>query len=235
MIRTFFGIIILVTATFIAGLTVIFAGIFNPYSGLIRITARTWTKSLLWIAGTEIEVVGLENIDREKQYIFMGNHQSHFDVLVLFYSLDMTIRFIAKKELFKIPVFGWALTASGMIKVDRGNRQKAVASIQKAFSKLNRKVSICIFPEGTRSPEGVLLPFKKGGFVMAIDSGIPIVPISISGTKNILRKHSIRLNPGKVKMVISPPVDVTEYKYENRAELADKVRGIVEKNIDENY
>jgi 1-acyl-sn-glycerol-3-phosphate acyltransferase len=222
--------------TLISGFGVIICGIlFNPYGKAVKFFSDIWAKSILFTAGTKIVVEGLENVDPEKHYIFIGNHQSHFDVLVLFATLPLTIRFIAKKELFPIPVFGWALYASGMIKIDRGDREKAMKSMAKAIETIRRQVSVAIFAEGTRSASGEILPFKKGGFVMAIKGNIPIIPVSISGSRAILQKHSLRVTSGKVRIIYGKPIDTTGYNYEQREELMERTRKIITEKFDKDY
>jgi 1-acyl-sn-glycerol-3-phosphate acyltransferase len=235
MLRTIFTILTIIVITFILStLTVVF-GIFGPYSKIIYYIAKTWTNSILFSAGVKLKIEGLEKIDKSKSYIFIGNHQSHFDVLSVFSALPLTVRFMAKKELFNIPVFGWALYASGTIRIDRTNRSRAIESMNKALDRIKKGVSVVIFPEGTRSEDGKIREFKKGGFVLAIKGDIPIIPISISGSRFILRKHSNRINAGDIKIVISDPIHTKDYGYGGRKKLNDYVRNIIIKNYDEHY
>jgi 1-acyl-sn-glycerol-3-phosphate acyltransferase len=235
MIRTVFTMITIIVMTFLCGLMVIFLWPFGSYNIVTNKTALLWAKSILWAAGTKVEVYGLDKIDLKKSFVFVGNHQSHFDVLAAFSILPLTVRYIAKKELFRFPIFGWAMTAAGIIKVDRSNREKAIKSIEKAAETIKKGVSIIMFPEGTRSSDGEIHKFKKGAFVLATKSNVPIVPISISGTRRILEKHSLKLNPGKVKIVISDPVDSSNYKLEDRDQFATDVRQIIIDNFDKNF
>lgn len=227
--------IVIVIMTILCGILVILLYPWGPYNKVTNGAAKLWANSILLSAGTKIEVVGLNKIDLNKQYIFVGNHQSHFDVLSAFSVLPLTIRYIAKKELFRIPLFGWAMTAAGVIKVDRSDREKAIKSIEKAIETIKKGVSIMMFPEGTRSSDGKIHKFKKGAFVMAIKGQIPVVPVSISGTRNILKKHSWRLNPGKVKVVISDPIYPSKYTYDNRELFAADTRKAIINNFDSNY
>jgi 1-acyl-sn-glycerol-3-phosphate acyltransferase len=142
---------------------------------------------------------------------------------------------MAKKELFKIPIFGWSLYASGTIRIDRSNRERAIQSMNNALDRIKRGVSVVVFPEGTRSEDGKIRDFKKGGFVLAIKGGITIVPISISGSRFILRKNSLRFHPGNIKIVISDPIQTKNYGYQERRKLSDKVRKIIIDNYDEHY
>jgi 1-acyl-sn-glycerol-3-phosphate acyltransferase len=236
MIRTFVGMLTVLVMTLICASAAIVSGLFNPYSRLIYYLGSIWSRSILWVAGARIIVEGLQHIDFNKQYVFIGNHQSHFDVLTVFSRIPMILRFLTKKELFKIPLFGWALTAVGMIKIDRANHEESVKSMNEALELMRRnKISLVVFPEGTRSPDGKLGVFKKGGFVIAIRGKIPIIPVSISGSRFVLPKHSLRAKPGTIKMVIGQPIDSGEYTYLTRDELMNRTIITIKNNIDTAY
>lgn len=235
MFRTIFTVITVIIMTLICSSLATIFGIFGPYSIIVYYIAKIWTNSILFAAGVRLEIEGLDNIDPKKSYIFIGNHQSHFDVLSVFSTLPLTVRFMAKKELFKIPVFGWSLYASGTIKIDRSNRQRAITSMNNALDRIKRGVSVVVFPEGTRSEDGKIRDFKKGGFVLAIKGGIPIVPVSISGSRFILPKNIVRINPGKIKIVFSNPIQTKDYGYQQREKLSIDVRNIIIKNYDEKF
>jgi 1-acyl-sn-glycerol-3-phosphate acyltransferase len=236
MIRTFFGMIVVVIMTLICGLGAVLAGAFNPYSRVVYYLGLIWARCILWIAGARLIIEGLQNIDLKRQYVFIGNHQSHFDVLTVFSAIPLIMRFLTKKELFKIPVFGWALSAVGMIKIDRAHHEESVKSMNEALEVMRRnKISLVVFPEGTRSPDGKLGTFKKGGFIIAIKGKIPIVPISISGSRFVLPKHSSRATPGPIKMVIAKPIETGNYTYLNRDELMTRTIDTIKNNIDPAY
>src|SRR6185369_12254956 len=150
------------------------------------------------IANTEmmISVHGREHVEPRRTYVVMSNHQSHYDVAVIYYVLGPTIRMVGKRELFRLPIFGPALRAAGFISVDRANHRSAVLSLEDATEKLLGGTPIWIAPEGTRSPTGELLPFKKGGFVLAMTTGTPILPVTIRGTREALRAKGVRTKPG---------------------------------------
>ena len=186
--------------------------------------AQLWARSILWASGVTVTVIGAEHLAEAGSSILMPNHQSHFDIPVLLGALDTEFRWLAKAELFKIPIFGRAMRGCGYISIDRSNRQSAFASIGKAFDTIRGKVSVLIFPEGTRSPDGQLLPFKKGGFVLAVDAGVPILPIGVHGTRRILPKNRLLLDPGPVVLYLHPPIDTREYDREHKELLMDVVR-----------
>lgn len=235
MVRTFITMIAILVMTFICGVLIILLWPFGQYNIITNYLALIWARTILFFAGTKLEVEGLEKIDKNRPYIFVGNHQSHFDVLSAFSVLPQPVRYIAKKELFKFPIFGWAMMAAGIIKVDRSNREKALKSIDTAVETIKKGVSITIFPEGTRSHDGNIHKFKKGAFVMAMKGQIPIVPVAISGARYILKKHSLRLKPGKVKIIILDPIDPSNYDYESRDKYAEDTRQIIINNFDINY
>ncbi|MEJ2545447.1 MAG: lysophospholipid acyltransferase family protein, partial [Calditrichaceae bacterium] len=144
-------------------------GLFSTYSDPINNFIRFWAKTILKISGIKVEIVGLENVNPEIPVVYMANHGSLFDILASFYAIPGAARFIAKKELFRIPFFAQGMQIVGMIKIDRGNSAKARATINEAIDVMKKGVSVIIFPEGTRSREGNIRPFKKGGVILAIN------------------------------------------------------------------
>ncbi len=235
MIRTAFTMITVIVVTSVVSFLCVVFSVFGSYSKIINYLAKFWTRSILFSAGVKLVIEGLDKVDKNKSYIFIGNHQSHFDVMAVFSVLPLKARFMAKKELYKIPLFGWALAATGTIKIDRSNREKSIVSMNNALERIKQGVSIAIFAEGTRSKDGSINAFKKGGFVLAIKGGIPIVPVSVSGSRFILPKHSLKVKPGKIKMVFSDPINTRKYSYQDREKLSELTRSIILKNFDKNY
>lgn len=173
---------------------------------------EAWASRVIRNAEILLTVRGRENIERGKTYVVMSNHQSHYDVPVLYYVLGPKMRMVAKKELFGLPVFGRAIRSAGFVEVDRQNREKAITSLEDAKRQLEAGTNIWIAPEGTRSPTGELLPFKKGGFMLAMATGAPILPISIQGTREVLRAKGMRSRPGvEVSVTIHPPIDPSRF------------------------
>lgn len=167
-----------------------------------------WASRVVANSEMMISVHGRENVDPKATYLVMSNHQSHYDVAVIYYTLGSRIRMVAKRELFHLPVFGRAMRAAGFISVDRGNKESAIASLADARRTLEEGTPIWIAPEGTRSPTGELLPFKKGGFVLAVETGTPVLPVSIAGTREVLRAKGMLSRAGvEVFVTIHPPVD----------------------------
>ncbi|MBW2433993.1 MAG: 1-acyl-sn-glycerol-3-phosphate acyltransferase, partial [Deltaproteobacteria bacterium] len=158
--------------------------------------------------------------------------QSNFDIPVLLGYLTVQFRWLAKMELFKIPIFGHAMRKAGYISIDRNNRESAFKSLELAAEKIRNGVSVLIFPEGTRSRDGRIQPFKKGGFVMAIESGVPIVPVIISGARAIMTKGKFRVNPGQIRLSIQKPIDTTIYSRDTKEALMERVRRVICDNFE---
>jgi 1-acyl-sn-glycerol-3-phosphate acyltransferase len=173
---------------------------------------ESWARRVIGNARTRISVAGRENVTAGVPYVVMSNHQSHYDVAVIYSVLGGSVRMIAKKELFRFPVFGRAMEAAGFIAVDRSNHERAVASLDDAKEKLASGIPIWIAPEGTRSRTGDLLPFKKGGFVLALGTGAPILPITIRGTRDVLEAKSLFTHTDVlVSVTIHPPIEMERY------------------------
>ncbi|WP_456369811.1 lysophospholipid acyltransferase family protein [Thermodesulfatator atlanticus] len=183
-----------------------------------------WLSNMVRIAGVRLEVRGLEHIRPEENYIFAANHQSQFDIPVIGTILPHKISWLAKKSLFKIPFFGWGLLAAGCVPIDRENPRKGLESLMLAVGKTKEGFSVLIFPEGTRSPDGRLQPFKVGGFILAIKSGLPVVPIAICGTREVLPKGKLLLKPGLVRVKIFPPIPTKGLTLRDKHKLAELVR-----------
>ena len=216
---------------FISFWCVIFSFIPNSENRIHKI-ANLWAKILLLMSNTKVEVIGKENILRGKPQIFMANHQSDFDILIVLGHIPGQFRWIAKKELFLIPIFGTAMKSAGYIEIDRHNHEKAIQSLDEAALRIREGKSVMSFPEGTRSRDGEIKSFKHGIFYLAIKSGAPIIPVSIVGSGKIMPKRSLKVTPGRVRLVIDKPIDVKNYTIENRHELIDKVRKVIINNYD---
>ncbi|MGQ9921345.1 MAG: lysophospholipid acyltransferase family protein [Desulfobacca sp.] len=234
MLVTVWFYFVLVITTIIASTLVILVTALKPQSELpLRIT-HYWGIILLRCAGVDLQVEGLENLDLSRPYVFAANHQSGFDIFALLAALPR-VKFLAKKELFRIPLFGPALARTGSLPIDRSNRQAALKSIELAAAAVRQGSSIVIFPEGTRSTTKELLPFKKGGFVLAIKSGQPIVPVSLSGTGNVLPRGRGRIQSGPIKVVFGQPIATDAFKNVNKDEIMTLLREAIGKNYDPDY
>ncbi|MFB3924609.1 MAG: lysophospholipid acyltransferase family protein [Syntrophales bacterium] len=189
-----------------------------------------WARFLLFIANVKVDVIGKENALIGKPQIFMANHQSWFDIFIVFAHIPAQFSWIAKKELFSIPFFGTALRRLGTIEIDRKHHASALKSIDAAAQKIRDGKSVVTFPEGTRSMDGEIQPFKKGVFHLALKSGVPIVPISIVGSREIMPKKSLKIHPGKIVMVIGEPIEIDGYSVETIEELITRVRTAIAGN-----
>jgi 1-acyl-sn-glycerol-3-phosphate acyltransferase len=227
MIRTAFIILYGLPVTTVLCIIAIIVSFFSHTGNSVHIIARIWAKSILFVSGIKVEVEGLTNIDPSKSYVYMSNHRSNFDIPVLLGCLPIQFRWLAKAELFKIPIFGRAMSGAGYVKIDRSNRVSAFKSINQVAAKMKNGVSVMIFPEGTRSEDGDVKPFKKGGFVMAVDTGAPIVPVILRGTRSIMAKGSWRINPGDVTLSIEKPIDTTGYTRDTKEDLIKIVRSVI--------
>ncbi|HOJ66281.1 MAG TPA: lysophospholipid acyltransferase family protein, partial [Paludibacteraceae bacterium] len=181
--------------------------------------ARWWSKATCGLFFIKVKVKGLEKIERGKSYVFAANHQSMFDIFVIYGWLPVRFKWIMKKELRKVPFVGLASEMAGHIFVDRSNAQAAKLSIEKAEKQLKKGNSIVIFPEGTRSTNGQMRKFKKGAFQIAADLALPIVPVTIKGSFERLSKTSFKVKPGVIEMIIHQPIDVTPYLPDRIPEL----------------
>ena len=210
-------------------ISILSLALFDRQGKLAYTLARFWSWAILRIGGIRLRVQGLERLDAKRQYIFMANHQSNIDMPALVQALpQFQLRWLAKKELLYVPLFGWALWASRHIIVDRSNLSQAMASLRKAREKIEGGVSVVIFPEGTRSPHGEFLPFKRGGFVLAVKSQTPIVPVTINGTGAILPKGDWRIRRGEIEVIVSEAVPVEQYHRGNLQQLLRRVHGMME-------
>jgi len=219
--------------TALTAVAIVFINVFSTAEKLSRRIGCRWAKVLLSLSGVKIKIIGAENIAFGKPQVIMANHQSDFDILICMAGIPTDFIWTAKKELFRIPVFGKALRVSGFIEIDRQDHEKAIKNLEQAAGKLQEGISVATFPEGTRSRDGKLLPFKQGMFYVAIQTGIPIVPVSIIGSGKIMSKKSWQVNRGEIIMVIDKPIDVSGYTIATRAALMEKVRDVIAANLGE--
>jgi 1-acyl-sn-glycerol-3-phosphate acyltransferase len=205
----------------------------NPRLAL-RLT-RFLDKMVLFLAGVRIETSGYENLEPGKGYVFVGNHRSYADVPAVFAVLPGDLRFLAKKELYKIPLVSFALKTMGMIPVDRSNHEAAAQSVDRAVAHLQAGRSVILFPEGTRNRnETGMLPFKKGAFVLALKAGVPIVPITLLGAEKAIKPDTIFLYPATIRIIIGVPIETSGMTLEDRDTLLAQSRSVIEKTYLQN-
>jgi len=185
--------------------------------------AVPWSKSILWVCGIKIRVLGLENLEPETPRIYMVNHQSYFDIFTLLANLPVQFKFVLKQELMRVPFLGPAMRRAKYVGIDRDDPRKAIKSMNQAADRFREGASILIFPEGTRSPDGRLQPFKPGGFHLALKIKGDIVPVSIVGTHRIVPKGSLRIEKGEATMVIGKPILIKDYSKKTMDQLMERV------------
>ncbi len=221
---TFLGNAYLVVATLVLGVPALIVPWIPPRGDHFYRLARLWCRGLLHASGVRLDVRFEEPLPAAGGYVVMANHQSLFDVPALIATLPGQTRFLAKKRLFKIPFFGWGIKLGGFIPVDRRDRSAGRASFKAAAACLESGRSVVLFPEETRSLDGRLLPFKRGGFLMGLKTGRPVVPVGIRGTLGVRRRGSLINRPARVEIRYGRPVDPAAYGLERRAELVAEVR-----------
>lgn len=195
-----------------------------PRGRTYRYWARGWSRTLAWGAGIDVRVESTDAARAVPAAIFMANHTSAADIIVLFIALARDVRFVAKKELFWVPFLGWSMWLAGFIPVDRENKEKAREAFDEIGKKLRKGVSILVFPEGTRSRNGRLGAFKKAGFLLAMRTGLPIVPVGISGARAVLGADGVLIRRGTIAVRVGDPVPPDGYDFARRAEYVEKVR-----------
>jgi 1-acyl-sn-glycerol-3-phosphate acyltransferase len=225
-IRTLLLLITAILATLFLGLTVIVAallGVKDKPGSIYDKVPRWWSTAVLWAVGVKVRVHGYENATSGEPHIFVSNHVSWFDIPSLAKVLPR-YKFVAKAELFKVPIFGPAMRAAGMIEIQRENRKAAFGAYDVAAERIRAGNSVVVFPEGTRGQEYPLRPFKKGPFVLAIAAGVPIVPIIVHGTIEIMPRGSLWARPGTIDIHLLEPVSTAAVDYDHRETLMRIVR-----------
>lgn len=224
LLATFTGNLFLVLGSILIGTLSILGSWVPPRGAWVFAMSRLWSILLLRASLVRVEVHHEGGIDPAASYVFLANHQSLFDIPVLLATVPGQVRMMAKRSLFRIPVFGWALAAGGFIPIDRGDRSTARQSFASAIDHIRGGISILLFPEGTRSTVDTLLPFERGGFLLALKSGLPIVPVGIRGTRAIQRRGVWTIQPGKVVVTYGAPIDCAAYGVRRKRELIGEVR-----------
>ncbi len=226
MIRTVWVGLVATAATFFYGPAMILGALFGVRSPrFYDWGGQGWSRTILRASGCTVRVEGLENIRPDEPQVLVGNHQSWFDVFAVAANLPKSFHFVAKKELENVFLFGRAWKAAGHISVDRSDHASAIASLEEAGKQLRAERSaVVMFAEGTRSPTDAMLPFKKGAFMLALHSGVPIVPFAVAGSRRILPKGSWRVRPGPIIVRFGPPIPAAALGQGERDALLQHVR-----------
>jgi len=225
MLRNLLCMVVTALATAIIFPLTIVAAIITLNAGAsVRVVRLLWSPLLIRAGGARVVVIGQENVDPKRPTIYVSNHQSTLDIPIHFVTVPVNFRFVAKHQLKYVPLIGWYLWITGHIFVNRGQRDKAIASLDAAARKIRNGTSVFLYPEGTRSDDGRVLPFKKGPFALALKARVPVVPITIEGSGTVMPKNSWNITPGPVYVKIGKPIDTTTFAEDDREGLAKAVR-----------
>ena len=232
MIRTVWVLMIAPLVTALLAAQILIADLLGLERALKRYCFRNprWSaRTFLWTSGVEVRIDGVEHLGAPGPKVLVANHESWFDVFALSGCMPRDYRFVIKKELEKVPIWGRAWRSCGHISVDRQNRQSAMQSLERAraLSGVGGDLIMVVFPEGTRSRDGALLPFKKGAFVLALQLGVPVVPVALVGGRHIMHKGDWRIRSGVLRMIFGPPIPVAGLTHGDRDELASRTRAAI--------
>ena len=223
---------ILLWSTIALGLASIWFAAVTRKQKWSHLCGRLWGMVNLVAAGVRVRLRGLDRIDLNRAYVFAANHQGWFDIFSILAKLPVHFSWLAKEELFHLPILGPAMSATGYIRIDRSDHRKALESMNQAAVRVKNGTSIVIFPEGTRSLDGVLQEFRKGGFMLAIKSQQPIVPVSISGSYPILpKKGDWAIHPGRIDITIGNPIPTGGCSMKDRDRLMEEVRQAIRQHL----
>jgi len=231
MIRTIFVWSCIIIATLVLGFFAFITYPFDRKGRVVHRYARLWGKTALLANRVRVKIEGMEQLNGKGPYIFMSNHQGSYDIFALLGHLPYQFKWLAKKELFSIPFFGWTMAAAGYIRIDREGTRETVEAMNDAAQKIRDGMSVVIFPEGSRSPDGSIQPFKKGGFTLAIKSGVPIVPIAISGSRDIMPKDKLTAASGEIRIRMDHPIKTENFSLKGRESLMKGVREVITRNF----
>ncbi len=232
MLRTILWWVTFIPATVFFSLAAIAAGFFDKTGNTSHNLNRIWAKTIMLASGCRINIKGLQNLRNNTGMIIVSNHQSGFDIYAYTAYLPIQIRWIAKKELFKIPLMGPGMKASRYISINRENPREALKNLKEASLLVKKGASAVIFPEGTRTPDGRLKNFKKGFFRLVKMAKSPVIPITINGTFNIMKKKSWRIHPQTITIRIGRPISYEEIKNRSEDEILNVLRQTIEDNLD---
>ena len=232
-LRAYLYLAIFLPMTFLLAGSALVASFFDGSGRAYAWFARLWARTSLALAGVEVTLQGAELLP-DGPVILMSNHQSNFDILSMLARIPLQIHWIAKKELFEIPIFGASMKRGGYIPLDRGDGRKAMKSMDEAARMIREGRSVVMFPEGTRTPDGHLLPFKRGGFMLARKAGVPVVPVTINGSRGINPANQLLLYCGRVTIQLHPPVVLPDgvSKAEAETVLMEQVRGSIQSTLE---
>jgi 1-acyl-sn-glycerol-3-phosphate acyltransferase len=206
------------------GVPAIFAAFLPPRGDWFLRFARGWARSLLRVSGISVTVLHPDRLVRDRSFVVAANHESFCDIVVLLACLPFPVRFLAKRSIFRVPVLGWSIAAAGFIPVDRGDPSRGAATLDAALKRLRGGRSVVIFPEETRTRTGELLPFKRGAALLALRSGLPLLPVGMAGTRRILPHGSLVMSPGRAVVCVGESIEVSGADPRARRGLTERMR-----------
>ena len=231
MLLSLVKLILLFPITLVFSLWALMTIPFDRSGRYFRMSPWWWSRFIFWFFGMKVSVTGYEYIDPMKPYIFVSNHASMFDIPTVFVALKGNVNIVFKKELTYVPVWGWALRYGHFIMIDRSNPRKAMASIERAVQSISKGSSVILFPEGTRTLDGKLQPFKRGAFSLAVKAGVPVVPLTINGTFAIMPKGSLNIKRANISVVLGKPISTLKLNgKDDELKLMNQVHHVIEKN-----
>jgi 1-acyl-sn-glycerol-3-phosphate acyltransferase len=220
--------IVITVSTVLFGLPAILAAFVPPRGEWFLRFARGWARTILFCARIPVRVLHPERLADGRSFVVVANHESFSDILVLLARLPLSVRFLTKKSVFRVPVLGWSIRAAGFVPVDRGNRARSLATVEAALALLRSGRSLVVFPEETRARTDELLPFKSGAALLAVRSGYPLLPVGIAGTRRALPRGTLAISPGPVAMAIGRPFAVAGRSARDRDEVTRQAREAIE-------
>ncbi len=234
MIRTALFTLTTFASTLFFSLTAMLGGLVRAPRGLYDWVHRNWSRSLLWVAGVRVDATGHEALDPDGSYVFVSNHQSFFDIWAMMATLPASLRFVAKEELSRIPLFATAMRAAGHVFIDRKNPNSAGEAIRRAGQRMRSEgLSLVFFPEGTRSPDGTLQRFKKGSFALAIETQVKLVPVAVDGGGRILPRGAKRPVPGTLRLRCAEPIPLAGLDANDRDGLLEQTQLAISRMLGE--
>ncbi len=222
-----FAVVVTILDTIVIGGVGALIGFIPPRGDWTRRLARVWAQLILWSALIRLKVEGAERVPADGPVVFMSNHESWLDIPVLLVAIPGQVRFLAKSSLFSIPFLGWAMRAMGFIPVDRENRRTAIKSFEAAAARIRSGRSVLVFPEETRTPDGRLLEFQRGGFLIALKAGLPIVPVGLDGARGCMPKHTYLVRPGKITVRFGDPIPTAGRAVSEKSALMEATRNAI--------
>jgi 1-acyl-sn-glycerol-3-phosphate acyltransferase len=210
----------------------VLAALLSRTGNLAFSISKIWAHVMLAVSFTRVTIEGREKIPEGRSCVIISNHQSHYDILAIVTSLGIQFRWIIKRELLSVPFFGYALYAARNIFIDRRNPEQARVSIRKGLERLPEGVSVMFFAEGTRSPDGRLGEFKKGGFAVALEKHFPVLPVTVNGSRRVLPKGGMEFHPGRIRVTVGDPIESSACTHETMGVLIERTRKAISSNLD---